>query len=595
LDIKPWHNNLLVATDGGLFNVSTRQDYKNMLRLGGIKEFLIESDSSFIVACAFGLYRLKAGVKELTDVHLDRATCIAGNGRQYFWGTLKGVYKCSGDTITALGEHYPALSGIISNIALAPDSALWVATQQGIVVFKDGATSIIKQEQGLLSNNCRDVLPDGNTTWVSTDKGISRINYRWQGNKLLYTVLNITENDGLISDDVNQVAVGGQYIWAATTRGISFFSRSYNGYSFIPPFIAVDKIVAGNTVMASTDTVYLNRYKNNLAVEIAGVAYHNARKLYYQYRVNGLDSNWYPVINNSISFSALPYGQYVLEIGAFNKENQWMVASQKIAIIGNPPFWRSAWFIILTYVISILIAGVFFYLFYRKRQQKKEEVYLVNKKISDLEVMALRAQMNPHFIFNCLNSIQHYILTADVTNANLYLHRFSMLIRKILQLSPASSISLKEEIEMLELYLELEQMRLDDRMGYRIMVPDDLNRDDIHIPSMIIQPYLENAIKHGISPLRDRKGTITVEFRLSGNNLECLVSDDGIGINAALLHKQSGIYQHTSMGTNITESRLQAINSIRKDKIILYITDRQELNKLTTGTFVQLLFPIETE
>jgi hypothetical protein len=586
---------LLVATDGGLFNVSAQQDYKNLLPIGGVKEFLIESDSSFIVACAFGLFRLKAGAKALIDIHQDRATCIAGNSRQYFWGTLKGVYKWSGDTITALGKYYPALSGIINNIALAPDAALWVATQQGVVVFKDGVTSMIKLEHGLLSNNCRDVLPDGNTTWVSTDKGISGINYQWQGNKLLYTVLNITENDGLISDDVNQVVAGGQYIWAATTRGISFFSRSYKGYSFIPPFIAIDRIVAGNTVISSADTVYLNRYKNNLAVEIAGVAYHNARKMYYQYRVNGLDSNWYPVINNSISFSALPYGQYVLEIGAFNKENQLMVASRKIVIIGNPPFWRSAWFIIFTYVISILSAGVFFYLFYRKRQQQKEQVYLVNKKISDLEVMALRAQMNPHFIFNCLNSIQHYILTADVANANLYLHRFSMLIRKILQLSPASSISLKEEIEMLELYLELEQMRLDDRMNYRIIVPDNMDCDGIYIPSMVIQPYLENAIKHGISPLRNRKGMITVEFRLTGNSLECLISDDGIGINASLQHKQSGAYQHISMGSNITENRLQAINSIRKDKIILHITDRQELDKLTTGTFVQLLFPIETE
>jgi LytS/YehU family sensor histidine kinase len=239
--------------------------------------------------------------------------------------------------------------------------------------------------------------------------------------------------------------------------------------------------------------------------------------------------------------------------------------------------------------------GVFFYLFYRRRQQKKDRLQQVNKKIHDLEVMALRAQMNPHFIFNCLNSIQHYILTADVLNANLYLHRFSMLIRKTLQLTPASLISLNDEVEMLELYLELEQMRQDDRMDYRIIVQADVSREDCYIPSMIIQPYVENAVKHGIAPLRDRKGIITVEFRMAGEYLECLIEDNGIGINAALQRKQVNTYKHISMGQNITEGRLQAMNSIREKKIKLQVSDRHEIDPLTAGTLVRILFPTETE
>ncbi|NII25993.1 histidine kinase [Pseudoflavitalea sp. X16] len=595
LNIKRRGKEILAVTDGGLYAISPNESYKKIPKAVGIKGFIIESDSSFIIASATGVHKLNPGTEKVIDIYTNRATSITGSHGQYFWGSLQGVFSYTGDSVTGLGKYYPALSGIINYLILSPDTALWVATQQGVAVLKHNVTNVIKEENGLPSNNCRHVLVESNRVWVSTDKGIARINYHWQGEKLVYTVLNITENDGLISDDVNQVAKGGAYIWAATNRGISFFPVSYNGYSMIPPFIAINSVRAGNIMMPSSDTVYLDYHKNNLTVEISGVAFHNARNMHYQYRLNGVDSTWYPAINNTISFSALPYGEYVLEIGAFNKECNLIGAARKMVIINEPPIWKSTWFMVLAYMGSILLVALSFYLYYRRRQRKKEQLYQVNKKVHELEVMALRAQMNPHFIFNCLNSIQHYILQADVVNANLYLHRFSLLIRKILQLSPSSTISLREEIEMLELYLELEQMRLEDRMQYRIKMSGNLNPDDIFIPSMIIQPYVENAIKHGIAPLRDRKGMITVEFSLNGDNLECFIEDNGIGINTALQHKHAGNYQHISMGSNITESRIQAINSIRENKIILHITDRQTMNASTTGTLVQIIFPGQNE
>lgn len=595
LNIKRRGKEMLAGTDGGLYAISPGQVYKKMSRVVGVKGFISGPDSSFMVAIAAGVQKFKSGVGKLTDLYANRATSITGSHGLYYWGSLQGVFRYTGDSVTGMGKYFPALSGSINYLTLSPDTALWVATQQGVAVLKHNVINVIKEENGLSSNNCRHVLVERDRIWVSTDKGIARINYHWQGEKLVYTVLNITENDGLISDDVNQVARGGAYIWAATNRGISFFPASYNGYSMIPPFIAINSVRAGNIMMPSSDTVYLDYHKNNLTVEISGVAFHNARNMHYQYRLNGVDSTWYPAINNTVSFSALPYGKYELEIGAFNKECNLIGAARKMVIINEPPFWKSTWFMVLAYMGSILLVALSFYLYYRRRQRKKEQFYQVNKKMHELEIMALRAQMNPHFIFNCLNSIQHFILTADVVNANLYLHRFSLLIRKILQLSPSSTISLREEIEMLELYLELEQMRLEDRMQYQIIVPDDLGKDDIFIPSMVIQPYIENAIKHGIVPLRNRKGMITVEFCINGDNLECLIEDNGIGINTALQQKHDGGYQHISMGSNITESRIQAINSIREKKIILHIADRQTMNASTTGTLVKLIFPGQSE
>lgn len=595
LDINPRGKDLVIASDGGLYNISAEQVYRRIFKLGGIKGFLMETDSTFVIATAAGLQYHKLGATTSQDIYSDRVTCIAGSGSQYYWGTLQGAYKRSGDTVIALGKNNPVLSGVINYITLSSDASQWIATQQGIAIIKNGITHVIKEENGLLSNTCRHLLLDGNTAWAATDKGIARIDFRWQGKILEYTVINITENDGLISNDINQLAAGGQYIWAATVHGIAFFSRNFKGNATMPPFIVIDRVVAGNKVVPAPDTVHLDYLKNNLTVEIAGVAYHNAGNIHYQYRLKGLDSSWYPVVNNSISFSALPYGQYKLEIGAFDRTRQAIASSKGLVIINQPPFWKSAWFMVLVYLISTLLLGMFFYFFYRKRQQRREQVHLVNKKIHELEVMALRAQMNPHFIFNCLNSIQHYIFTSDVVNANLYLHRFSLLIRKTLQVSPSSLISLREEIELLELYLQLEQMRLDDRMEYQLIVQKGINPEEYYIPPLIIQPYVENAVKHGITPLRDRKGNIRVEFRIIGNDLECLIEDNGIGIRSSLNNRQANTHQHISMGQSITEGRVQAMNSIREKKIILRIMDRQDANPPAVGSFVQIIFPIETD
>jgi LytS/YehU family sensor histidine kinase len=207
------------------------------------------------------------------------------------------------------------------------------------------------------------------------------------------------------------------------------------------------------------------------------------------------------------------------------------------------------------------------------------------------EIMALKAQMNPHFIFNCLSSIQHYILRADTKNANLYLHKFSMLIRNILEFSSASDISLKEELKLLDGYLELEKLRMGDRMQYHISMGEAIRPAGIRIPSMIIQPYVENAIRHGISPLQDRPGIIAISFNLTGNYLVCEIEDNGIGIAASLAAKENSEPAHQSMGTGITDNRINIINAVQKDKMQLKIINKKMPEQ---GTIIQISFLIQS-
>jgi tetratricopeptide (TPR) repeat protein len=213
------------------------------------------------------------------------------------------------------------------------------------------------------------------------------------------------------------------------------------------------------------------------------------------------------------------------------------------------------------------------------------------KKMINSELKALRAQMNPHFIFNVINSIQHYIIRFDVKKANEYLHKFSVLIRQNLQSSTQFTISLQEEIKSLKLYLELELLRLEEKMAYSINADESLLQQGIHIPSMIIQPYIENSIKHGISPLTDRKGQLTIDFTLTDGFLVCTIEDNGIGIkNSLAIKKENDQMLHRSMGTNITSERIRTINELNDKKIILNVFEKNEKN--SNGTIVEISFPI---
>jgi LytS/YehU family sensor histidine kinase len=230
------------------------------------------------------------------------------------------------------------------------------------------------------------------------------------------------------------------------------------------------------------------------------------------------------------------------------------------------------------------------YAYFRWQHDKKDRAFKLRSKMADLEMMALRAQMNPHFIFNCLSSIQSYILVADVRNANLYLHKLSVLIRKILQYSPRPYSTLTEELTVLRLYMELEKLRLADRMDYSIEVARDLHPEDILIPSLILQPFAENAIQHGISPLQDRKGVVRISFSRSGRYLVCTIEDNGVGIHASRREKPQ--VEHISMGLSIISHRVRIINAIQKEAVSIKITDKSENEPHVPGTIAQIYFPI---
>jgi len=244
-------------------------------------------------------------------------------------------------------------------------------------------------------------------------------------------------------------------------------------------------------------------------------------------------------------------------------------------------------FIILTIVIGILILRA-------SRHKARQRISEMNRQISEITQANLRQQMNPHFIFNTLNSIQYYMYQHDKLATNNYLTKFSNLMRKVLENSQHTSIPLSDELNALNLYLELESIRFKDRFEYEIRVDEEIDTLMYKVPAMLIQPYVENSISHGLMPKADKKGSIKIDIKLENEYLLCTIEDNGIGRDAARENRSKKDDNHNSLGTRITSSRLDLVNALYGTSLRTVYTDLKKENGEPAGTRVEIHIPIMT-
>ena len=215
----------------------------------------------------------------------------------------------------------------------------------------------------------------------------------------------------------------------------------------------------------------------------------------------------------------------------------------------------------------------------------------LHQQATGLEMQALRAQMNPHFIFNSLNSINRFILQNNKAQASEYLTKFSKLVRLILQNSQAALIPLENELEALKLYLELEAVRFDHHFEYSITVDNDLDADMVKVPPLIIQPYAENAIWHGLMH-KEERGHLKIELYKCDEALCCKITDDGIGRKKAAVLKSKSASAHKSMGMRITANRLALLQHKKQIDLTIQIRDLVLPDGSAAGTEVLLKVPV---
>jgi two-component sensor histidine kinase len=347
----------------------------------------------------------------------------------------------------------------------------------------------------------------------------------------------------------------------------------------------------------TVQSLHLPYNQNHLSFDFFAINFSNPEAVRYQWKLAGFDREWSPPSSeHSIVYSNINPGSYVFMVKSCNEDGVWNNQPERIYIYIAAPFWQRWWFIALELFVSgILVFFLFRWQINRIRSKAKElqRRLKMEKELVELEQKTLRLQMNPHFIFNALNSIQSQIGTGKEQEARYYLAKFSRLMRQILDNSRNTTISLEEEIRTLENYLLIEQFCNGNRFDYAIETHPSLETDFIRLPPMLLQPFVENAIKHGFrfnDP--EKRGSILITFREHGNMLECSVTDNGIGRKqSAELNKNSKETYHQSTALLVTQERLNLMNGDQSEAT-LEILDLTDEKGHTTGTKVVIRLPV---
>ncbi len=332
----------------------------------------------------------------------------------------------------------------------------------------------------------------------------------------------------------------------------------------------------------------LNYTDNNIGFDFTAIEYNNPEKISFACMLEGFDKKWTETGNSrNITYTNLPGGDYIFKVKAKNGTGIWNDEPVIFRLHIATPFWKKWWFIPLL----ALLFGLVVLLIARKRistiRKREAEKTAINRSMAELETRLLRSQMNPHFIFNSLNSIQKYIWENKEEDAAEYLARFAKLIRAILENSRLESIPLDEEIEVMKLYIDLEHRRSNGRFEYVITADPELLQERILIPPLLMQPFIENAIWHGLNK-KETKGRLLVSVKKEQQQLICVIDDNGTG-RQDTPEKTAG--KKKSLGIEITRQRISRLMQSTGQAADVVIKDKME-NGMPAGTTVTITIPL---
>ena len=363
------------------------------------------------------------------------------------------------------------------------------------------------------------------------------------------------------------------------------------------PFITELKINNQLQKLAVDDykniTLNLRYTQNNISFDFTAIDYTSSEKITFAHQLEGIDNDWIlDGTKRTVAYSNLAGGHYKFKVKSCNSSGLWNDEEATMMLYIQPPFWQTWWF--KTGVVLLFVFGVMYFAFSRIRKIRKEEKdkTAVNKMMAEMEMKALRSQMNPHFIFNSLNSIQKYIWANKQEDASEYLTKFARLMRIILSNSMHKLVSLEDEVISLQLYVELEHRRCNNKFDYTINIEKNIELTEILVPPMLLQPYIENAIWHG---LLQKEGRGILQINVAKPNekiLICTIEDSGIGRKKAAELKSRKGHTPISYGMAITEQRL-TMTEVDGRVGNITIEDLYD-NEVASGTKIIIEIPIES-
>jgi ligand-binding sensor domain-containing protein len=522
--------------------------------------------------------------------------------QQWFFYGSQGLYRLRNGQLendTIQGFHFPAL--YINKIIRDKKGFFWMATLgHGILKcsFTNNNWKLVKQyykANGLSSNDILSVLCDKNDNiWAADYMSLCMIRNKPDDELLI----QYNENDGLLRSYYQTLKLDQQKngtIWGITTMGVFSFHPDSINRNTLAPSLMMDSILVTSTDDASSSIVTdlggkstFKYFQNSLQFNFTAIGLTDPEKIRYAYRLVQLDTNWIFTDTRSVNFRFLQPGTYDFELKASNNNDVWTAVPLKYSFTIVPPFWKTTWFVVLMFTTAVLLIFALF----RRRLKDVRRKAAIRQQVAELEGKALRAQMNPHFIFNSLNAIQECIVSGKVDAAYDYLARFSKLLRMVLNNSEKDLVTLQEELDMLNIYLQLESLRFKDSFTYEIKVAPNIETEMSEVPPLLLQPYIENAIWHGLIHKEGEK-KLSIACEEHNGILFCTITDNGIGRtkSAAIKASKLGADKFESKGMVLSEQRIRMMNLQIERKYKVSVSDIYDEAGQVCGTNVTLELP----
>jgi len=552
------------------------------------------------------------GTRQTTDV---REAVLDKYGR--IWLAVRGglvrldpepkhfeVFKnIPGDTLSLPSDQ-------VMTLVLDKQQRLWIGTLAGLcyldlsaetAVQGDGKPLHFHRVGGSGYTFVRMVLDCRGKIWAKVQEGLYSYDPIAKQGRLY------DEMDGLLNDTGDRIGISpsGEIFWGdkCRFRPEAFVENNTPPRVVFTHFKNSEKEAALPRSINHTDTLRLRYNANFFTIEFAALNFTQPWRNTYRYRLAGFDPEWVDAgTRHAASYTNVPPGGYVFEVMAANNDGYPCEAPRRLCILIAPPWWGTWWFRLIAALTGAAALAVAYRLrvghIHQQAAIREKELEIKNleetyrRRIAETEMAALRAQMNPHFIFNCLNSIKLYTSENDSETATKYLSKFARLIRLVLENSRSEKVSLANELEALELYIQLEAMRFKSKVRYFLQIEEGIDLQYVQIPPLLLQPFVENAIWHGLMHKMEG-GTVTVElWQPSEVLLQVVITDDGVGRSQAEAYNSKSAVKHKSLGMQVTSERLRAVNDLFGVETKVSVLDLMGEDGEPAGTQVILEIPV---
>ncbi len=598
---------------------------------------------------------VKSNIDDGRSLHFYNHITLHSSGKYYLSSRHNGVFVLDSalqvvDELVHDPENQNSLvsSNYVFGSCEDPDGKLWIGTEEGFSVYnpENGAfdnfdyrtrADSIPMLKGVYAIKLH---PDSSLWFIDSNTSIAILDYPYSKP---YTFRTINSADGVANDQVNNVLFDSDgNAWISNKDAISYMNMAGQIQNFTPKHsvplmraLAPIEFMKNGHIMIGAEkklawfdpealkgseieaTIYIASikiygqefdpkmcysdlerielaYKENFfSIDLGVINYSHVGELETWYRLKGFNDAWTRAGDDRKAlFTNVPGGNYTFEVKTLdiNKRQLPEILSLDIRVV--PPFWKTWWFTPLLILVVLALFSSFYALRINAVRREARMKTDFNKRIANLELSALRSQMNPHFLFNSLNSIRHLIITNSNEKADEYLVKFSRLVRLVLQNSRNQLIPLVDELEALHLYIELESGRFDGKFSFELHIAEALETKTLVVPPMIIQPFVENAIWHGLMQ-KDAPGKVLIAVSPVDGRLKITIEDDGIGREKAAQLKSKSALKKESMGMNITGNRLEIIEKIYNIRCEVIVEDLQSDIGMPMGTRVTINLPLK--